>query len=442
MVSFQATLAALSRHRLLKEGAWVTFGQVGSAVGALVGLRLLTEYLEPAVFGFAMLLLGVVALGQGLSVNPLMQAVLRYYPDFKSVGKVQILYAVTVRIIRSTTVWVSLLLCLGAFVHSAVTGNWFWFGLAVLIAAIFAIEGARSVELTLFNAARQQRPMALWSVAEAWARPVAVIAAVVFLTTDVSAVLIGYLIASVAIYLLFLPVVVREDVSTGEGHLGKEVGSIRHNLWSYALPLLPVAAAGWVSGLADRYVVGGVLGLAQAGSYAAVYALVSRPFLMLSGIIEQTLRPVYYDAVTAGDPKRSRAVLRTWLVLAALGGGIGFVLALLLNEQIESWLLAETYRNSARLMPWIAGGYWLLILSHVFTRVCYAHHDTKSVLVIEAVGAVLTLGLLFPLVSVFGVIGAAGAVPLYFGSQLVTAFLLSRRYKERDHPYMGPGALR
>jgi len=389
-----------------------------------------------------MLLLGVVALCHGFAVSPLMQAVLRYYPEFASAGKVQILRAVTVRIIRFTTVWVSLLFCLGAFVHAAVTGNWFWFWLAVLIAAIFAIEGARSLELTFFNAARQQRPMALWSVAEAWARPVAVVAAVVFLTTQVSAVLIGYLIASVVVFLLFLPFVVSEGDSTGKGRLSKEYGSTRHNLWSYALPLLPVAAAGWVSGLADRYVVGGVLGLAQAGSYAAAYALMSRPFLMLSGIIEQTLRPVYYDAVTAGDSKRSRTILRTWLVLTALVGGIGFVLALLLHEQIASWLLGESYRNSARLMPWIAGGYWLLILAHVFTRVCYAHHDTKSVLVIEAVGAVLTLGLLFPLVSVFGVIGAAGAVPLYFGSQLVTAFLLSRRYKERDHPYMGPGALR
>jgi len=439
MVSVQATLAALSRHRLLKEGAWVTFGQVGSALGALVGLRLLTEYLEPAVFGFAMLLLGVVALGQGLAVNPLMQAVLRYYPEFASAGRVQIFRAVTVRIFRSITVCVSLLLCLGAFAHAAVTGSWIWFGLVVLIAAIFAIEGARSLELTLLNAARKQRPMALWSVAEAWARPVAVVAAVVFLTTQVSAVLIGYLIASVAIFLLFLPVVVRKDDSMGEGRQGNVVGSIRHNLWSYALPLLPVAAAGWVSGLADRYVVGGVLGLAQAGSYAAVYALMSRPFLMLSAIIEQTLRPVYYDAVAAGDSKRPRTVLRTWLVLTALCGGIGFVLVLLLHEQIASLLLAESYRYSARLMPWIAGGYWLLILSHVFTRVCYAHHDTKSVLVIESVGAVLSLGLLFPLVSAYGVIGAAGAVPLYYGAQLVTAFLLSRRYKEPGHPYGGQG---
>lgn len=432
-------LLAIHRHRLLKEGAWVTLGQVGSAVGALVGLRLLTEYLEPSVFGSATLLLGVVALGQGLAVNPLMQAVLRYYPDFASADKVQVLCTVTARILRAVTVWLSAAVCLGAFIYATVTGSWHWLGIAILVAALFAIEGVRSLRLTLFNAARRQRPMALWTVAEAWGRPVAVVAAVVLLTTQVSAVFIGYLIASLAVFGFFYWVTVRDDGVASKGGLGED-NRTAAKLWQYSLPLLPVAAASWASGLADRYFVGGVLGLAQAGSYAAAYALMSRPFLMLSGIIEQTLRPVYYGAVAAGDSERSCTVLRTWLALITLGGGIGFALAWLLHEQIAAWLLAEPYRKSAALMPWIAGGYWLLILSHIFTRVCYAHHDTKSVLVIEVVGAALSLGTLFPLVSVYGVTGAAAAVPLYFGAQLVTALLLSRRYKVRRNPTLGPRA--
>jgi O-antigen/teichoic acid export membrane protein len=199
------------------------------------------------------------------------------------------------------------------------------------------------------------------------------------------------------------------------------------NLWSYALPLVPVAAAGWASGLADRYFVGGVLGLAEAGSYAAVYALVSRPFLMLSGVIEQTLRPVYYGAIAAGNSERSRVVLRAWLTLAALGGGIGFALALLLHEEIAAWLLAEPYRMSAGLMPWIAAGYWLLIISHVFTRICYAHHDTKSVFWIEATGALLAVAVMLPAIRLFGLAGAAMAVPVYFGAQLGLALMLARR---------------
>jgi O-antigen/teichoic acid export membrane protein len=96
------------------------------------------------------------------------------------------------------------------------------------------------------------------------------------------------------------------------------------------------------------------------------------------------------------------------------------------------WLLAEPYRQGAALLPWIAGGYWLLILSHVFERACYARRDTRAVLLIYAAGGMAALAVLYPAVSRFGMAGAAAAVPVYFGVQLLTAVSLnrwSRRYR-------------
>ena len=37
--------------RLLREGAWVTAGQLFSVLGTLVGMRVLTESVAPQVFG-------------------------------------------------------------------------------------------------------------------------------------------------------------------------------------------------------------------------------------------------------------------------------------------------------------------------------------------------------------------------------------------------------
>jgi O-antigen/teichoic acid export membrane protein len=67
------------------------------------------------------------------------------------------------------------------------------------------------------------------------------------------------------------------------------------------------------------------------------------------------------------------------------------------------------------------------MVSQVFTRICYANQDTGSVLMIETVGIVVRFGMLFPLVSEYGIVGAAAAVPLGFGVQLFTAIVLSRR---------------
>src|SRR5690606_27795333 len=76
--SVMIELSAL-RRRLLREAAWVFAGQLSSAVGTMVGLRWLTEWVPPSVYGSVALANGVIALAQGLTVGPMMQAVLRFY---------------------------------------------------------------------------------------------------------------------------------------------------------------------------------------------------------------------------------------------------------------------------------------------------------------------------------------------------------------------------
>ena len=49
-------------YRLSREGPWVVMGQTATVIGALAGVRLLSELLEPAAYGE--LALGMTAAGQ------------------------------------------------------------------------------------------------------------------------------------------------------------------------------------------------------------------------------------------------------------------------------------------------------------------------------------------------------------------------------------------
>ena len=55
------------------EVAWVVIGQVGVALAMLIGVRLLTEFLSPDVYGTLALLMGLMALGRGLFCQPVLQ---------------------------------------------------------------------------------------------------------------------------------------------------------------------------------------------------------------------------------------------------------------------------------------------------------------------------------------------------------------------------------
>ncbi len=203
-------------------------------------------------------------------------------------------------------------------------------------------------------------------------------------------------------------------------------GALDLRLRRYALPLIPLGLIGWANGLGDRYIIGGLLSVADAGIYAASYGLASRPILMIGGAIELVVRPIYQSAVSAGDHARANRLLLLWFAAVAAIGVFCVGVITVWRTEIAALLLGPQYRSGAELMPWIATGYCLLTVSYVFERVCYAHARTSRVLLIQACTAATavvatTLGTLR-----WGLIGAAMAIPVYFSVQFIAAGILAQ----------------
>jgi len=416
------------KSRILAEGAWVTFGQAGSALGTLIGIRLLTEFLPPGVFGAVSLLIGVVALGVGTIGTPLMQATLRFYPDLVARNEVHTLRHTIVCRLRRTGFLSIAVLLLGYVAYSLVQNASVW--VAFLLTGLFVADIARQLETTLFNAARRQQPFALWAVAEAWARPLLAVVFVVLLGATTFSVLFGYLAGSLGILLVVFYTVNREGIVPNDVTI-QSSKELERTVWQYALPIVPLALIGWTSGLGDRYIIGAMLGLEEVGVYSAVYGLVSRPFLMIGRIVELTLRPFYHNAVSANNHKLSRETFNTWLKFLLPACLVSFMVVLLWHKCIATLFLGERYRSGANLMPWIAFGHCLLVLSHAFARVCYAQGKTRLVLLVELSGSICSIGLGIFAIYFWGLIGAAVAVPVYFGIQL-GASIIAAGISEKD----------
>lgn len=422
-----------AKRSIFTEGAWVAFGQITAALGTLVGIRLLTELLPPDVFGSVVLVTGIAALALALASGPLMQAVLRYYPDYAKSNMAPALRKTVTRLLLHSTFWIGVICFGGWAIYNWIVGSAPWLG--VFVVALLAADVARALEVTLFNASRRQRPVALWSAADAWGRPIAALLAVLVAGASVSAVLAGYVAASLLTLVVFLRVVAREGVESTDESIAqnRETTSGQEQplslaLIHYALPLAPLGLVGWISGQADRYLIAGMIGLDQAGVYAATYGIVSRAFLLAGSTVEQTIRPVYYQAVSDDDSAKSSAILRGWAGLTTAVSAIGVAVFALFHHEISNLLLAEPYRSGSTLMPWIAAGYGLLLISHVFTNVCLAYHDSKAVLITQTAGAVSCLMALAFAVQYFGMAGAAYSVPVFYAIQLALTMLYAGRF--------------
>ncbi len=412
----------MQRHRrIMGEAAWVFAGQGASALATLVGLRLITEVVPPAVYGAVALALGVVALAHGLTAGPIMQAVLRFYPDLAADGRAQVLRKAALGALRKPIALASGALALAGLGWVLAHPQEAW--LVAFSLALFLAEVARSVEVTFLNAARRQRAMALLTTADAWLRPLAAVALVWTLGASSAAVIAGYVVGGLLALGGFKLLVRAEAPSANHAAAGIPSfdSEVARRLRAYALPLTPLPLIGWVSGQADRYLLGGMAGVEAAGLYAALYGLASKPFLMFSASVELALRQPYYARVSAADVAGERFALAVWLAVV-LAGAVALYLAFwLFHAEIAVLVLAAEYRAHSALMGWIAAGYVLLAAAQVLARVCYAHHDTRGVTWVEAAAAALSLIVAVPLIYCHGIEGAAWAVPIYFGAQLLLA---------------------
>jgi O-antigen/teichoic acid export membrane protein len=417
--------AVPEKTSILREGAWIVLGQLLGAAGLLIGIRLLTEFVSPDVFGTVSLLIGIVTLGSNIFCAPQLQAALRFYPDLSREQSVHRLRAT----VRHALVWATALL-VGVILSIGILASLMGFvpyWTFVALAALFVSEVVRTFETNLLTAARRQKPFALWQAAENWARPCLAVAVVLSLGATPYAVLSGYAAATAGLVAL-MPLWIHKE-GYAAGPLQPPDIHLARRIQRYAVPLMPLAIIGWIGSLSDRYIIGGLIDMHAVGLYAATYGLISRPFLMMFGVIATTLRPVYFNKISGGDHNGARSVFLYWVGVTLMFAAAGVALICLFKFWIAEVFLAEPFRSGVELMPWIALGYGVVIIFYTIEQFFYAYQETQLILLMQTVGAVTSLAVTFPMVYWLGVQGAAVAVPIYFSVSLIMGafFLLPRQ---------------
>lgn len=416
-LSAPAGRPAAGPPRIVREGAWVGLGQAGAALAGLVGIRLLTSFVPPAVYGEVVLLLGIAALGTNLFCGPFQQALLRYYPQAREAAQVGALRRLAGRILAAAALLLAALLLTVGAARSATASF-------AAVAALVAVDTWRTFESGLLNGERRQRDYMVRTGLDAWARWLGAAGLAWLAGATALHVLGGMLLGSGVANLLLSRRTVRGEPVDGVGQAW--AASWRAPFLRYALPLVPLAALNWVLSMGDRYVLAAWWDTATAGVYVAAYGLASQPFIALNAVIHSTLRPVLYDAVARGDAVKERRTLRVWVGGVAACMGLGWIALALLARPICAVLLGARYQGAASLVPIIGAAYALQAVQQTFEIMLYAHGGTGRLTALQAVAAAVSLVLYVVFIPEGGAEGAALATLCTFVLTAGIAFFLSQ----------------
>jgi O-antigen/teichoic acid export membrane protein len=422
-MSASARFKALTGRRIVRDAGWLGLGQLGTVAARVIGLRLVTELVTPAVYAEIVLLTGLSTLAMNMFCVSLTSALLRFHPEARATNKVASLRALLGGILLRRTIAVSLLLGVGGSLYAALSetgvGVSFW-----LVAILLALDVKRVFESDLVNAERRQSTYAAWNLVNAWARPVFAVLAILWLGASSEAVLAGY-VAAVAVSLwIFRGAGVRGDEPPEPPH-GEWWRAMRRTVLAFAAPFVPLAVVGWIVTFAGRYILAGLASVEAAGIYSAAYGAASMPFILWGALLSSTLRPIYFDAVARRDRARERRTFWLWLALLLGPMSAGVACVWLFAEWIVWLLLGEAFWGGEDLLVWIAAAYAIQSTQQLFEHVIQAQGRTRRLLVMQGSAALTSLALYFALIPGMGATGAAIGTLCGMLASLLASILLS-----------------
>ena len=345
-------------RRLSKEGAWIVLGQATAILGALSGVRLLTELLDPAVYGELALGMTVASLVNQTVLGPLSNGITRFYAPAQESGDLGGYLSAVRRLVSAATVIIVLMIPLAA-AGLLLTGRTQWIGIATAALVFATLTGHNAILSGIQNAARQRSIVALHQGIEPWARFLLAAALLLWLGATSAVAMAGYALG-VALVLgsqhLFFRKVIHQVAAVSDRSRWQQ------QIWQYSWPISIFGTFTWMQLVSDRWALELFATTQEVGLYAALYQLGYYPMSIATGMAVQFLVPIFYQRVgDANDNRRNAGVnsLSWRLTGVALGltGAVVFA-ALLFHAQIFRVFVAAEYASVSHLLPWmlLAGG--------------------------------------------------------------------------------------
>jgi O-antigen/teichoic acid export membrane protein len=393
---------------LAREVLWVGAGQGGAVVAALIGLALLTRFLDPAEFGRLALALTIGNLVSTVGFGPIAAGGARHLVSARERGELPALIAALTRILAGRYARLAVMGLIAAvtiaLVMSPAMGV--FAALTVLFAAGFSLATVHEVVL---NAGRLRDVVALHKLLQQALNYGLAIVLLMWVQVSAPIVVLAFAcgagIAAASMYrALHRRLLSASPAGGGANADDAVVAEWETRVRTYARPWERWAFLQWLQSTSDRWLLATLRGTADAGLYAVVYQLGFTPLGLFSVLIGQTMDPVVFaragDA-TATDRVRQADRLRHLGMLGFGGVAAVFVIgALLFHVQVFAWLVDPKYAGVSWLLPGMAVASGLAGLATIQTlkwlsrlrpdRIEFSRHATSVLgIVFVAIGAYL-----------------------------------------------------
>lgn len=172
--------------------------------------------------------------------------------------------------------------------------------------------------------------------------------------------------------------------------------------------VLVIAVASYVGTMADNVMVGRLLGTNALGNYSLAYNIASAPISVLIFAMSSVLFPAFAE-IAAEQPKRLEPALIKVFTISSLVLIVFTLPLFLFAGEIVQLLFGARWTSAGTVLSILALIIPLRGHTHIVSTVFLAVNRPKQLAVGRTLEALVFLGLLYPFITSFGLVGAAWA---------------------------------
>ena len=419
---------------MIKEFSYVAIGQGIAFIGALILVRVLTEYLPPEEYGYLALSLTFVGLVNQSIMGGITVGIGRFYTVAAQEKAIKDFFRDVTRVVSYGAAAVVILgiIVLLVLYQKADTN---WMPLA-LVAIVFSILSAfNGVLNSIQNSARQRLPIAFHGALDAFLKITFVVVLIKSFSPNGTVV--------ISAYCLSLFVVIVSQLATLSNRIDKEENGKHEStewakkIWAFSWPFSIFGIFTWAQQSSDRWALEHFVTSGDVGQYAVLFQIGYTPIVIAVGIISSYLGPILYQRSgnyenqwkDIGVHNLTFKVVYITLALTA----VACATTLVLHDWIFELLVSSEYRSKSNLLPWMVLSGGVFAASQVLAMKFISEMRSKDLTMVKVVTAIFGTGLNVISVIIAGLDGAVFGLLAFSLSNLLYMFVLSgRKYSHKE----------
>lgn len=423
--------------RVLKsEAIWVLMGQIGLALGVILGVKILTHVLTPSEFG-RLNLANTISLFVGTNLfGPLGQGLMRYWSISFEKGEIN-------QFIHLSKRYIGLLVGIVFIANFVFSGGIFYgfglkWGIILFIAVgVGIVMGWMQIRILVLMAARKRKLAAIINFCVAILKPLIGALLAVVIVRDAASVVSGYFLAIILV-IGCTEYYYRQMISHGgetalDRHVNHRLG---RDILAFSWPFFVWGIFGWVQEFCDRWALQAFHGADVVGAFSVITQMASYPLIFGTNFLNYLFIPIAYDR--AGSMESVSALKSAQrIILSMLGlyivGALLLVLVYAFSHRYLVLLISNAdYVVFSHLLPGLTLSWAFFYLGQLLAGFGFVANKPSVYIFPKLISGLTAAGLTFYGSKWFGPVGVVWGLlasgMLYAIWNVVIAYRLPERH--------------